>query len=36
VDKPNRLVEVFFYTHPPASKRIKLAEEWTKQTAGAQ
>jgi STE24 endopeptidase len=36
VDKPNRLVEVFFYTHPPASKRIKLAEEWAKQTAGAQ
>ena len=32
VDKPNRLVEVFFYTHPPASKRIKLAEEWNKRS----
>ena len=30
VDNPNRLIEILFYTHPPASKRIKLAEEWTK------
>ena len=30
VDNPHRLVEILFYTHPPASKRIKLAEEWTK------
>jgi len=28
VDKPSRLVEALFYTHPPSSKRIKLAEEW--------
>ena len=28
VDKPTRLVEVLFYTHPPPSKRIRLAEEW--------
>ena len=28
VDKPNRLVEILFYTHPPSSKRIRLAEEW--------
>ena len=30
VDNPHRLIEILFYTHPPASKRIKLAEEWTK------
>jgi len=30
VDKPNRLVEILFYTHPPSSRRIKLAEEWNK------
>ena len=30
VDKPNRLVEIMFYTHPPSSRRIKLAEEWNK------
>jgi STE24 endopeptidase len=28
VDKPNRLVEALFYTHPPSSKRIQLAEDW--------
>jgi STE24 endopeptidase len=32
-DKPNRLIEILFYTHPPASKRIKLAEEWMKTTS---
>jgi len=30
VDSPNRLVEVMFYTHPPASKRVQLAENWKK------
>ena len=30
VDKPSRIVELLFYTHPPSSKRIKLAEEWKK------
>jgi STE24 endopeptidase len=28
VDRPSRLVELLFYTHPPASKRVKLAEDW--------
>jgi STE24 endopeptidase len=28
VDRPSRLVELLFYTHPPASRRIKLAEDW--------
>jgi STE24 endopeptidase len=28
VDRPSRLVELLFYTHPPSSKRIKLAEDW--------
>ena len=28
VDKPSRLIEILFYTHPPSSKRIKLAEDW--------
>ena len=28
VDKPSPIVEALFYTHPPSSKRIKLAEEW--------
>jgi len=32
VDKPSRLVEALFYTHPPSSKRIKLAEEWNNRT----
>ncbi len=27
-DTPHWLVELFFYTHPPASKRVRLAEEW--------
>ena len=27
-DKPHRLIELLFYTHPPAWKRIKLAEDW--------
>ena len=30
VDSPNRLVELLFYTHPPSSKRVRLAEEWKK------
>jgi STE24 endopeptidase len=30
VDSPNRLVEVIFYTHPPSSKRVQLAENWKK------
>ncbi len=30
VDSPSRLVELFFYTHPPSSKRVRLAEEWKK------
>jgi STE24 endopeptidase len=38
VDTPNSLVELLFYTHPPSSKRIKLAEDWkkTKTPASAQ
>lgn len=28
VDRPSRVVELLFYTHPPSSKRIKLAEDW--------
>lgn len=28
VDKPSRLVEIFFYTHPSSSKRVQLAEDW--------
>ncbi|HXY83259.1 MAG TPA: M48 family metalloprotease, partial [Candidatus Saccharimonadales bacterium] len=27
-DKPHRLIELLFYTHPPAWKRIRLAEDW--------
>jgi STE24 endopeptidase len=27
-DRPHWLIELFFYTHPPAWKRIKLAEDW--------
>ncbi len=30
VDSPSRLVELLFYTHPPSSKRVRLAEEWKK------
>ena len=30
VDTPNRVVELFFYTHPSASRRIKLTEDWKK------
>jgi STE24 endopeptidase len=30
VDRPSRLVELLFYTHPPSSQRIKLAEDWKK------
>ena len=30
-DNPNRLVEIFLYTHPPARKRIEMVEEWKKQ-----
>jgi STE24 endopeptidase len=28
VDTPNRLVELFFYTHPASSRRVRLAEDW--------
>jgi len=28
VDTPNRLVELFFYTHPSSSRRVRLAEDW--------
>ncbi|HKM75127.1 MAG TPA: M48 family metallopeptidase [Candidatus Bathyarchaeia archaeon] len=27
-DRPHWLIELLFYTHPPAWKRIKLAEDW--------
>lgn len=30
VDKPNRLVELFFYTHPSSARREQLAEDWKK------
>jgi len=30
VDSPNRLVEIMFYTHPPPSKRVQMAENWKK------
>ena len=30
VDKPNRLVELFFYTHPSSARRVQLAEDWKK------
>ena len=30
VDSPSRLVELIFYTHPPSSKRVQLAENWKK------
>lgn len=30
VDRPNRLVELLFYTHPPPSRRVQLAENWKK------
>jgi len=30
VDKPNRLVELVFYTHPSPSKRVQLADGWRK------
>lgn len=30
VDSPSRLIELLFYTHPPSSKRVQLAEEWKK------
>jgi STE24 endopeptidase len=33
VDTPKRFVELLFYTHPPSSKRIKLAEQWKKPEA---
>ena len=28
VDKPNRLVELVFYTHPSPSKRVQMADGW--------
>jgi len=33
VDTPNKLVEYLFYTHPPSSTRIKLAEQWATKNA---
>jgi STE24 endopeptidase len=30
VDTPSRFVELVFYTHPPSSKRVRLAEDWKK------
>jgi STE24 endopeptidase len=27
-DHPSRLVQAFFYTHPPISERLRAAEEW--------
>lgn len=30
VDKPNRLVELFFYSHPSSARREQLAEDWKK------
>lgn len=33
VDEPSRLVEIMFYTHPPSSKRVRLAEEWSNRTS---
>jgi STE24 endopeptidase len=33
VDTPKKIVELLFYTHPPSSKRIKLAEQWKKPEA---
>jgi STE24 endopeptidase len=35
VDTPKKIVELLFYTHPPSSKRIKLAEQWKKPKANA-
>lgn len=28
VDTPSRLVELFFYSHPSSSRRVRLAEDW--------
>lgn len=33
VDRPSRLVELLFYTHPPSSRRIQLAEDWKRHSA---
>lgn len=33
VDTPNRLVELFFYTHPSSSRRVRLAEDWKKRNS---
>ncbi len=33
VDTPNRLVELFFYTHPSSSRRVRLAEDWRQKRA---
>ncbi len=33
VDTPNRLVELFFYTHPSSSERVRLAEDWKKRAS---
>jgi len=35
VDTPNSLVEWFFYSHPSASRRIGLAEDWKKRSSAA-
>jgi Zn-dependent protease with chaperone function len=34
VDSPSRLVELLFYTHPPSSERVRLAEEWKRNQHG--
>jgi STE24 endopeptidase len=31
VDRPNRLVELVFYTHPSPSKRVQMADGWRKE-----
>jgi Zn-dependent protease with chaperone function len=31
VDKPNRLVELVFYSHPSPSKRVQLADGWRRE-----
>ena len=33
VDRPGRLVELLFYTHPPSARRIQLAEDWKRRSA---
>ena len=31
--RPSRLVQLLYYTHPPAEKRIEAAEAWPRATA---